>query len=83
MAARLFLDEQSLRMNGFTEPNIRTLRELTNYLNTKRTVEAQQDFIGPLQDLEEAGVLVRVDTNEWVVRSIEGEAGHIAVTDGD
>jgi hypothetical protein len=86
---RLFLDEKNLRDSGFTEPNVRTLRKLTEYLNTQLQVDDQQAFIGPLQDLTTYGLLARVGVDpttlvaQWATRSIVVPASGITITYAD
>jgi hypothetical protein len=78
--ARLFLDEQNLRQLGFTEPNVRTLRSLTEFLNVQNTVST---VVGPIEDLTTTGILTRVGDNQWATRTLGATAGHITVTNGD
>ena len=80
MAAKLFLDERNLKQLGFTEPNIRTMRALTDFLNVQNTVTT---VVGPIEAITTTGLLARVGLNQWATRTLTGPASGITVTNGD
>ena len=45
MAERLFLDERELRAMGMKEANVRTLRKLTEFINTQTQLAAAEEAI--------------------------------------
>lgn len=54
MAEKLFLDERELRALGWNEPNIQTLRKLTEFINTQNELAAAQETIATQGDAIDA-----------------------------
>jgi hypothetical protein len=79
---RLYLDERNLKEKGLTEPNIRTLRALTQFLNVQNRLADAEAVIAPLDALVTTGLLVRTGTNAYTTRTITGTAAQINVANG-